>query len=75
MTEMQDQQQVSTPKMRWYVVHVYSGMEKSVQRALTERIGRWAYTEQFGEVLVPAEEDVETLNNSRYEAERHMYDG
>ena len=37
MTEMQEQQTAS-PKMRWYVVHVYSGMEKSVQRALTERI-------------------------------------
>ena len=25
---------------RWYVVHVYSGMEKSVQKALNERIER-----------------------------------
>ncbi|MFL7926649.1 transcription termination/antitermination NusG family protein, partial [Acinetobacter baumannii] len=23
---------------RWYVVHVYSGMEKSVHKALVERI-------------------------------------
>lgn len=28
MTEMQEQQQVAAPKMRWYVVHVYSGMER-----------------------------------------------
>jgi hypothetical protein len=26
---------------RWYVVHAYSGFEKSVQRALVERIARW----------------------------------
>ncbi len=25
---------------RWYVVHAYSGFEKSVQRALIERIAR-----------------------------------
>ena len=25
---------------RWYVVHAYSGFEKSVQRALLERIAR-----------------------------------
>jgi preprotein translocase subunit SecE len=33
---------VSVPvsNKRWYVVHVYSGMEKSVMRALTERIER-----------------------------------
>ncbi len=28
--------------MRWYVVHAYSGFEKSVQRALLERIQRQA---------------------------------
>ncbi len=33
---------VSVPvsNKRWYVVHVYSGMEKSVMRALTERVER-----------------------------------
>lgn len=75
MTEIQEQQQVAAPKMRWYVVHVYSGMEKSVQRALTERIGRCAFPEQFGEVLVPTEEVVETRNNRRYVTERRMYAG
>ena len=31
---------LSTPvsNKRWYVVHVYSGMEKSVMRGLTDRI-------------------------------------
>ena len=42
---MSEEQVVTTeaptglPK-RWYVVHAYSGMEKSVQRALQERIER-----------------------------------
>ena len=33
---------VSVPvnNKRWYVVHAYSGMEKSVMRALTERVER-----------------------------------
>ncbi len=78
MTEMQEQDQgpvKSSAKMRWYVVHVYSGMEKSVQRALIERIGRCAFPEQFGEVLVPTEEVVETRNNRRYVSERRMYAG
>ena len=74
MSEMQEQQPVA-PKMRWYVVHVYSGMEKSVQRALVERIGRCPFPEQFGEVLVPTEEVVETRNNRRYVSERRMYAG
>ena len=32
---------------RWYVVHAYSGMEKSVQRALQERIERAGMQDQF----------------------------
>ena len=75
MTEMQEQAPVAAPKMRWYVVHVYSGMEKNVQRTLIERIGRCAFPEQFGEVLVPTEEVVETRNNRRYVSERRMYAG
>ncbi|EQD30502.1 protein containing Transcription antitermination protein, NusG, partial [mine drainage metagenome] len=45
--------------MRWYVVHAYSGFEKSVQRALKERITRAGMNEQFGDILVPVEEVVE----------------
>lgn len=44
---------------KWYVVHAYSGFEKSVQRALQERINRAGMQDKFGEVLVPVEEVVE----------------
>jgi transcriptional antiterminator NusG len=43
----------------WYVVHTYSQFEKSVQRALVERIAREGMQEQFGQILVPVEEVVE----------------
>ena len=45
--------------MRWYVVHAYSGQEKSIQQALIERIKRSGMADKFGEVLVPTEEVVE----------------
>ncbi len=45
--------------MNWYVVHTYSQFEKSVQRALIERIQREAMQEKFGQILVPVEEVVE----------------
>jgi len=44
---------------RWYVVHAYSGYEKSVMRALLERIKLHDMEDKFGEVLVPTEEVVE----------------
>ena len=41
--------------MKWFVVHAYSGFEKSVQRALVERIKRSDIAEQFGKILVLVE--------------------
>ena len=38
---------------RWYVVHAYSGFEKTVAHALRDRIVRAEMQDRFGEVLVP----------------------
>ncbi|HXA46808.1 MAG TPA: transcription termination/antitermination protein NusG [Burkholderiaceae bacterium] len=60
---------------RWYVVHAYSGMEKSVQRALTERIDRAGMQEQFGQILVPTEEVIEVKNGQKAVTERRFFPG
>jgi transcription termination/antitermination protein NusG len=60
---------------RWYVVHAYSGMEKSVMRALQERIERAGMQAQFGKILVPSEEVVEIKNGQKKVAERRFYPG
>ena len=48
-------------KKRWYVVHAYSGMEKSVQRALQERIERAEMQDKFGRILVPSEDGLKNM--------------
>lgn len=60
---------------RWYVVHVYSGMEKSVHKALVERIERADLQEAFGRILVPSEEVVEVKNGKKSITERRIYPG
>ncbi|HRO60935.1 MAG TPA: transcription termination/antitermination protein NusG [Burkholderiaceae bacterium] len=60
---------------RWYVVHAYSGMEKSVARALRERIERAGMTDRFGEILVPTEEVVEMKGGQRKTTERRFFPG
>ncbi|MDR1276919.1 MAG: transcription termination/antitermination protein NusG [Candidatus Accumulibacter sp.] len=60
---------------RWYVVHVYSGFEKSVQRALNERIQRNAMEDVFGRVLVPSEEVVELKGGQKSVSERKFFPG
>ena len=61
--------------MRWYVVHAYSGFEKSVQKALKERIERAAMQHMFGQILVPVEEVVETKSGQRSVSERKFFPG
>lgn len=60
---------------RWYVVHVYSGMEKSVHKALTERIERADLTHAFGRILVPSEEVIEVKDGKRSISERRIFPG
>jgi transcription termination/antitermination protein NusG len=60
---------------RWYVVHAYSGMEKSVKKALIERVARSGMQEQFGEILVPTEEVVEVKNGQKAVTERRFFPG
>ena len=50
--------------MKWYTIHVYSSMEKSVKKALEERIGRSDLRESFGQVLLPVER-VQEVRNGR----------
>ena len=60
---------------KWFVVHAYSGFEKSVQRALTERIARSDIVDQFGQILVPVEEVVEMKAGQKAISERKFFPG
>ena len=60
---------------RWYVVHAYSGFEKSVQRALVDRIARSGMQDMFGQILVPVEEVVEMKGGQKSITERKFFPG
>ncbi|MCE5182497.1 MAG: transcription termination/antitermination protein NusG [Betaproteobacteria bacterium] len=60
---------------RWYVVHAYSGFEKSVQRALQERIERAGMQDKFEQILVPVEEVVEMKSGQKSISERKFFPG
>ncbi|MGY0506054.1 transcription termination/antitermination protein NusG [Luteimonas sp. e5] len=61
--------------MRWYVVHAYSGFEKSVAQALRDRIARMEMQDRFGEVIVPTEEVVEMRGGQKRRSERKFFPG
>lgn len=64
-----------TDDRRWYVVHAYSGFEKSVARTLKERIELSDLRGCFGEVLVPTEEVVEMRAGQKRRSERKFFPG
>ena len=61
--------------MSWYVVHTYSQFEKSVSRALAERIQREGMQDKFGQILVPVEEVVELKSGQKVTSERKFFPG
>lgn len=61
--------------MRWYVVHAYSGYEKTVQRTLKERVARAGLEAKFGDILVPTEEVVEMKDGQKRSSERKFFPG
>ena len=61
--------------MHWYVVHTYSGFEKSVARSLAEHIRNTGMQDKFGEILVPTEEVVEMKSGQKRTSERKFFPG
>ncbi|MBB72106.1 MAG: transcription termination/antitermination protein NusG [Legionellales bacterium] len=75
--ENTDNQEVikSEGKMRWYVVHAYSGFEAYVKDALKERVKLVGVEDKFGEILVPKEKVVEMRQGQKRESERKYFPG
>ena len=65
----------TSPDLKWYVVHAYSGMEKAVERNIIERIQRVGMQDKFGRILVPTEEVVEVKNGVKRTTERKFFPG
>src|ERR1044072_833410 len=60
---------------RWYVVHVYSGFEKTVATAIREQAEQKGMSERFDEVLVPPERLVEVKRGAKVSSERKIFPG
>lgn len=65
----------STRKLRWYVVHTYSGFENKAKKSLEERMKREGLEEFFGEVLVPTENVHEIIGGAKRTSKRKFFPG
>ena len=60
---------------QWYVIHVYSGFENYVVRALGERIRLNGLEDRFGDMVIPTEEVVEMRDGQKRKSERKFFPG
>jgi len=64
-----------SPGKRWYIVHAYSGKEKSVVTLLRERIRLNNLESKFGDIRVPVEDVVEMRGGQKRKSERKFFPG
>ena len=62
-------------KLRWYVVHTYSGYEQKARLALKERIRQSGMEKMFGEVLIPSENVIELVRGQKKTTSRKFFPG
>lgn len=62
-------------KLKWYVVHTYSGFENRAKKALEEKIKQVGLAASFGEILIPMETVVEQRNGQKKTTKRKFAPG
>jgi len=63
------------PRMKWYIIHAYSGFERKVRESLESRIRAFGLEDRMGRVLIPTETVTEIRNNKKYTRESMFYPG
>src|SRR5271157_6031205 len=67
---------LTSPNMKWYIIHSYSGFERKVKESIEarvradERLGG-----KIGRVLIPTESVTEVRGGKKYTSERMFYPG
>ncbi len=60
---------------RWYVVHAYSGSEKSVAEEIRNKALKQNLEDKFEDILVPTEEVIELKRGQKTQVERKVFPG
>lgn len=73
--QIQEPKTPKNEKLKWYVVHTYSGFENRAKKSLEERIKQHGLEEQFGEILIPMETVEEVRAGAKRTSKRKFFPG
>jgi transcriptional antiterminator NusG len=62
-------------RMRWYILHAYSGFEKKIALAIKEKAVQQGIADKIEEVVVPSEDIMELRRGKKVAAERKFFPG
>jgi transcriptional antiterminator NusG len=62
-------------RMKWYIIHSYSGFEHKVSDSLRTRAEAFGFAHKVGQILIPTEEVVELRNGKKVTSKRLVYPG
>lgn len=63
------------PRLKWFVIHTYSGYEAKVKSNLERRIGSMNVRDKIFQVLIPTEKEKEIKGGKRREIDRKIFPG
>lgn len=63
------------PRVKWYVIHTYSGYENKVKVNLQRRITSLNMQDKIFQVLVPTEEEIEFKDGKKKTVQKKIYPG
>jgi transcription termination/antitermination protein NusG len=66
---------VEDDRMKWYIIHSYSGFENKVSESLRTRAEAFGFAHKVGQILIPTEEVVELRNGKKVTSKRMVYPG
>ena len=64
--------ETGTHKLKWFVVHTYSGHENKAKLALHERVKQHNLDASFGQILIPTESVLEVKGGQRRTTTRNL---
>lgn len=74
-SEAKEEGNSQADKMKWFVVHTYSGHENRARMSLLERVKNASLSDFFGDVLIPTESVMEVVKGQRRTSTRKFYPG
>lgn len=76
--EVEEPEETTTlrdPRLKWFVIHTYSGYEAKVKSNLERRIASMGMKDKIFQVLIPTEKEKEIKGGKRREIDRKIFPG